>query len=60
MKKTYETPSVEIVKFRYRDQVVAASGASTCSKVWINMGTKEEGACITGNSFQEWRGNQSL
>ena len=25
MKKTYETPSVEVVKFQYRDQVVAAS-----------------------------------
>ena len=26
MKKTYETPSVEVVKFQYRDQVVVASG----------------------------------
>lgn len=26
MKKTYETPSVEVVKFQYRDQVVATSG----------------------------------
>lgn len=26
MKKTYETPDVEVVKFQYRDQVVAASG----------------------------------
>lgn len=25
MKKTYETPTVEVVKFQYRDQVVAAS-----------------------------------
>ena len=25
MKKTYETPSIEVVKFQYRDQVVAAS-----------------------------------
>ena len=25
MKKTYETPSVEVVEFKYRDQVVAAS-----------------------------------
>ena len=30
MKKTYETPSVEVVKFQYRDQVVAASGNNTC------------------------------
>lgn len=26
MKKTYETPSIEVVKFQYRDQVVVASG----------------------------------
>lgn len=26
MKKTYETPTVEKISFRYRDQVVAASG----------------------------------
>lgn len=26
MKKAYETPSVEVVKFQYKDQVVAASG----------------------------------
>ena len=25
MKKTYETPTVEMIAFRYRDQVVAAS-----------------------------------
>ena len=30
MKKTYETPSAEVVKFQYRDQVVMASG-NTCS-----------------------------
>ena len=26
MKKQYETPKAEMVKFQYRDQVVAASG----------------------------------
>lgn len=26
MKKNYETPSVEVVKFQYSDQVVARSG----------------------------------
>ena len=29
MKKTYETPSIEVVKFQYRDQVVVASAACT-------------------------------
>ena len=28
MKKTYETPSIEVVAFQYRDQVVAASGCT--------------------------------
>ena len=27
MKKTYDAPSVEKIAFRYRDQVVAASGS---------------------------------
>lgn len=57
MKKTYETPSVELVKFQYRDQVVAGSGADseTCIKVWINIGGNW---CEGDNSFQEWKGNQ--
>lgn len=28
MKKSYETPSIEVVKFQYRDQVVVASGGA--------------------------------
>lgn len=28
MKKNYEKPTVEVVKFQYRDQVVAVSGGS--------------------------------
>lgn len=35
MKKSYETPSVEVVKFQYRDQVVVASG---CISTWIKDG----------------------
>ena len=32
MKKRYEKPTVEVVKFQYRDQVVVASGISgTCN-----------------------------
>lgn len=33
MKKVYENPSVELVKFQYRDQVVVASG---CKEVYVN------------------------
>ena len=29
MKKNYEKPTVEVVKFQYRDQVVAASNCFT-------------------------------
>ena len=36
MKKMYETPEVEVVKFQYRDQVVAASGGHQCIISWNN------------------------
>lgn len=32
MKRNYEKPQVEVVKFQYKDQVVAQSG-STCIRV---------------------------
>ena len=32
MKKSYETPSVEKIAFRYRDQVVAASGEQSLTE----------------------------
>lgn len=34
MKKMYETPEVEVVKFQYRDQVVVASGGYQCVINW--------------------------
>ena len=39
MKKSYETPSVEKIAFKYRDQVVVASGnggSYTCSQEIIH------------------------
>jgi len=36
MKKTYEKPTVETVKFQYRDQVVVASGGGSCRTDWKN------------------------
>lgn len=42
MKKTYETPSIEVVKFQYRDQVVVASGNSNCQSKYENIG---DGGC---------------
>ena len=43
MKKMYETPEVEVVKFQYRDQVVVASGV--CSVTNIRVGDE----CVSGN-----------
>lgn len=43
MKKTYEVPTMEIVKFEYKDQVVVASGAEPCYAT--NTG---------GNTCHEW------
>ena len=43
MKKTYETPSVEVVKFQYKDQVVAASGG-VCSVTNVREGN----VCVSG------------
>lgn len=56
MKKTYETPTVEVVEFKYRDQVVAASGAPgqyghTGYGKCENMGQVSDGnssGCING------------
>ena len=45
MKKTYETPSIEVVKFQYRDQVVVASNGfveNSCT----NTATHESGDCM--------------
>ena len=47
MKKTYEAPTVERVEFKYRDQVVAASGK--CTNQWVNIG---EESCTEGNKHQ--------
>lgn len=44
MKRTYESPKAEVVRFQYRDQVVAASGVA-CTNRWTNLG---EGECIQG------------
>ncbi len=52
MKKAYETPSVEVVKFRYSDQVVASSGAGgggifgkDCGDVSFDAFFDDPGSC---------------
>ena len=46
MKKNYETPAVEVVKFQYRDQVVVASAGKGCD-LTREIG-QEEGKCYGG------------
>lgn len=48
MKKRYEKPTVEVVKFQYRDQVVVASNSPiTCTgdSVWRGYNTSAIGTC---------------
>ena len=55
MKKTYETPSIEVVKFQYRDQVVVASGGAKCHLFWENNEGKSQN-CTTDGIFYENEG----
>ena len=51
MKKTYETPTIEVVKFQYRDQVVVASG-KMCDAHYENIGPQGgecENSTLVGN-----------
>lgn len=57
MKKSYEAPSAEIIKFNYRDQVVAASGLlSNSSCVYTPHGNSEGKG--NGHKYGHWYGNQ--
>ena len=54
MKKSYETPSIEVVKFQYRDQVVVASnGGVTCTQVWLGYGDDKTTGCSYTVSVQD-------
>ena len=47
MKKSYETPSIEVVKFQYRDQVVAKSGfGGTCTFHYENSTGTPDSPCV--------------
>ena len=48
MKKSYETPAVEVVKFEYRDQVVAASYCGSAD--YKNWDTGSVGYCDSDHS----------
>lgn len=56
MKKTYETPSVEVVKFQYRDQVVVASGniSGSCTYDYHAENAGVDSAC-----FGEWHSDHA-
>ncbi len=51
MKKTYEAPSVEKIAFKYRDQVVVASGipSGNCSYDWTGDHDSQNVGCHTYN-----------
>ena len=44
MKKSYQSPSVDVVMFEYRDQVVVASGCDTIGgrTGYLSEGCKED------------------
>ncbi len=45
MKKNYETPNVEVVKFQYKDQIVAQSGV--CVHHITHVPVDKSGICGT-------------
>ena len=49
MKKTYLPPFAEVVKFEYKDQVVAVSGG--CSIVKLNVHELSSLGCCTNPSY---------
>ena len=64
MKKTYEAPSVEKIAFRYRDQVVVASGGTYTCRIetthnWNQnlQASKDDLTCHTG-CFDSYVGDQ--
>ena len=56
MKKVYETPTVEMIAFRYRDQVVAASageaGTGDSGETSQRMNGWGDTACDIGEGFE--------
>lgn len=54
MKKSYETPSIEVVKFQYRDQVVVASGQVVihCGQTWYSAGSYADN-CVLGEKVTD-------
>ena len=58
MKKIYETPNAEIIKFNYRDQIVVASSveySTDCIKVSPGNSGNNNG---NGNQYGHYVGNQ--
>lgn len=51
MKKQYETPSVEMVKFQYKDQVVAQSGSCI---TWKHYPTPPSYTCKDYPVYTKW------
>ena len=56
MKKVYMTPSVEVVKFNYNDQVVVASGDG-CKTIWNNESDIGVNDCVRNGPIAVGRTN---
>ena len=54
MKKSYETPSIEVVKFQYRDQVVATSGTGSVACIFVRV----DGFDKCGETPSHWESNK--
>ncbi len=55
MKKAYETPSVEVVKFNYNDQVVVASGE--CIVQYVNYAPAGQTGCQSADAGYNYTKN---
>lgn len=53
MKKTYVTPEIEKVAFQYRDQVVVASNAGSCTYHYSGNQAGVDSSC-----FGYWESNR--
>ena len=58
MKKIYEAPSAELIKFNYRDQVVAASGVEADSGCYVYHPGNSGNNNNNGNQTGHWYGNR--
>ncbi len=45
MKKAYVNPVAEKIEFRYREQVTASIGGTSCTQNWLGFGDSATAGC---------------